>query len=165
MAIVFNPSAKRIVLDRATVSAAYLWSRWTDWAASGDNLKYLPAMSQLGGDPLDNDDPALATKFAGSYVFLENGWRVRPMEMDHDCEITGILGVRGGGTPFVRTLGNFQVNTKYSEPVAVQGIATGGSTGPSAEEIAAATLALIEASGSKLDQAMKAAKAAKRQTL
>jgi len=165
VAILFDPVNRRIVLDRAKVSAYYLWSRWADWAATGDNLKYLPAFTQLGGDPLDNDDPALATAFAGSYVFLENLWRVRPMEMDHDCEITGQLVVRGGGNPFVRTLGSYQVNTKYTVPVAVQGIATGGSTGPTAEEIALATVALLESSGGKLDQTMKAAKAAKRQTL
>ena len=165
MAIVYDPSIRTIVLDRPVVSAAYLWSRWADWAAQGSNLKYLPAFSQVGGDPVDNDDPALATIFVPSYIFLENGWRVRPLEMDGDCEITGLLVVRGGGNPFTRTLGNYQVNTRYTVPTVAQGIATGGSTGPTAQEIALATVALLESSGGKLDQTMKAAKAAKRQTL
>ena len=165
MAIVFDPLIRRIILDRPVVSAYYLWSRWCDWAASGDNLKYLPAFTHVGGDPTDNDDPLLATEFVPSYIFLENDWRVRPMEMDHDSEITGLIRVRGGGNPFVRTLGQFQVNTRYKEPTTAIGIATGGSTGPTAQEIALATVALLESSGGKLDQTMKAAKAAKRQTL
>ena len=154
-----------------------------DEVAGGDGV---PApFTQLGGDPVDNDDPLLATLFVPLYIFLENGWRVRPMEIDHDCEVTGIFSVRGGGNPFVRTLGNYQVNTKYTVPVVAQGIATGSSSGPSAFDIAKAVraelaneLALIdvatstrptlaqitpdikaalEGSGGKLDRAMKAA--------
>jgi hypothetical protein len=70
-----------------------------------------------------------------------NGWRVRPMEANQNLTITGNLFVDGGGVPVVSTLGTYQVNVNYTVPVQAQGIATSGSTGPTASEIAAAVWA------------------------
>jgi hypothetical protein len=72
------------------------------------------------------------------YYFLLNGWRVRPMESDHDLTITGNLFVDGGGIPVVRTLGAFQVNVNYTVPVQAQGISTSGGGGATASEVAEA---------------------------
>lgn len=130
MPIVFDPATKRIVLDSASVTAAELWSRWADWVALSDNAKYLPAFRQAGGDDLGGGLSIPA------YMFLLNGWRVRPMEANHALIITGNLFVDGGGVPVVSTLGAFQVNVNYTVPVQAQGIATGG--GPTAGDIASA---------------------------
>lgn len=132
MAIVFDPVAKRIILDRASVTAEYIFSRWEDWCATGDNAKYPPAFSHVGGNGLGGG------LFMSNYMFLENGWRVRPMEANHTLIITGNLVVSGGGVPVVPTIGNYNVSTQYTVPVQAQGIATSGSTGPTAAEIAAA---------------------------
>lgn len=132
MAITFDPAAKRIILDSASVTAEYIFSRWEDWCATSDNAKYLPAFSHVGGNDLGGG------LFMANYMFLENGWRVRPMEANHTLIITGNLVVSGGGVPVVPTLGNFNVSTQYTVPVQAQGIATSGST---AAEIAAAVLA------------------------
>lgn len=78
------------------------------------------------------------------YYFLLNGWRVRPMEANHNLTITGNLFVDGGGVPVVSTLGTYQVNVNYTVPVQAQGIATSGSSGPSAADIAAAVLAAAQ---------------------
>ena len=82
--------------------------------------------------------------FIPPYFFLLNGWRVRPMESSHNLTITGNLFVDGGGVPVVSTLGTYQVNVNYTVPVQAQGIATSGSTGPSAADIAAAILAAAQ---------------------
>ena len=132
MAITFDTSAKRIVLDSANVSAAQLWSAWVDWLALSDNAKFLPVFSQVGGDSLGGG------LFIPAYIFLENGWRVRPMEANHTLIITGNLFVQGGGIPVVPTLGAFNVSAQFTVPVQAQGIATSGASGPSAESIAAA---------------------------
>lgn len=144
MAIVFDAAARRIVLDSTGVTSTELWSRWSDWAASSDNLKYLPAFRQAGGDDLGG---GLSIPV---YMFLLNGWRVRPMESSHALTVTGNLFVDGGGVPVVNTLGIFQVNVNYTVPMQAQGIAT-GSTAPSASVIAAAVLAALQATAIPVD--------------
>jgi hypothetical protein len=104
------------------------------------NRQWAQALSQEGGALID---PTLGI-YTPVYFFLENDWRVRPMEANHDLTITGNLTVRGGGVPVVRTLGTYQVNVNYTVPVQAQGIITSGSVGPSSSEIATAVqLALI----------------------
>lgn len=139
MAITFDPASQRIVLDSASVTATEIYSRWCDWAASGDNAKYGLVVRQVGGDDLGG---GLSIP---PYFFLQGGWRVRPMESSHNLTITGNLFVEGGGVPVVPTLGTYQVNVNYTVPVQAQGISTSGSTGPTAAEITAAVLAALNA--------------------
>lgn len=131
MAITIDPASKRIILDSASVTAQAIYVAWADWVATSDNAKYLPAFSATGGDDLG------AGLSIPPYYFLLNGWRVRPMESNHNLTITGNLFVEGGGVPVVSTLGTYQVNVNYTVPVQAQGISTSGSTGPTAAEIAA----------------------------
>ena len=139
MPIVIDPATKRLILDSASVTAQAVYVAWVDWAATSDNAKYLPAFSAVGGDALGGG------LFIPPYYFLRNGWRVRPMESNHNLTITGNLFVDGGGVPVVGTLGTYQVNVNYTVPVQAQGISTSGSTGPTAGEIASAVLAQLQA--------------------
>ena len=135
MAIVFDGPNKRIILDSADVSAAEVWSRWVDWQAL--NPQWPLAFSLVGGIPLGSG------LYIPPYFFLLDNWRIRPMEVDHTLTITGNMFVAGGGTPVVRTIGPYQVNVNYTVPVQAQGIATSGSTGPTATEIANAVILQI----------------------
>ena len=137
MAITFDPAAKRIILDSASVTAEQIWSRWCDWVATGDNSKYGAALTHVGGDELGGG------LLIPHYIFLNDGWRVRPMEANHNLVITGNLFVTGGGVPVVNTLGSYNVAVNYTVPVQAQGISTSGSTGPSAESIAAAVVSAL----------------------
>ena len=139
MPITFDPAAKRIILDSASVTATEIFSRWEDWAVASDNLKYGMVIRQVGSDDLGG---GLSIP---PYFFLQGDWRVRPMESSHNLTITGNLFVEGGGVPVVPTLGNFNVAVQYTVPVQAQGIATSGSAGPSAESIAAAVDAVLAA--------------------
>jgi hypothetical protein len=123
MAITFDAATKRIILDTASVSATEIFSRWEDWAATGDNLKYGMVIRQVGSDDLGS---GLSIP---PYYFLQGAWRIRPMESDHTLTITGNLFVEGGGVPVVRTLGPYQVNVNYTVPVQAQGISTAGGGG------------------------------------
>lgn len=143
MAITLNGSAKRIILDSASVSAAQIWSAWVDWHET--NQQWPLAFQLVGGNALGGG------LFIPPYFFLMNGWRVRPMEASHNLTITGNLFVDGGGVPVVGTLGTYQVNVNYTVPVQAQGIATSGSTGPTASEIAAAVRADIAAELARID--------------
>ena len=143
MAITLNGAAKRIILDSASVSAAQIWSAWLDWHEA--NQQWPLAFQLVGGNALGGG------LFIPPYFFLMNGWRVRPMEASHNLTITGNLFVDGGGVPVVGTLGTYQVNVNYTVPVQAQGIATSGSTGPTASEIAAAVRADIAAELARID--------------
>lgn len=117
--IVFDGPNKRIILDSASVTATEIWSRWIDWQAA--HPEWPLAFRQVGGDDLGS---GLSIP---PYYFLQNGWRVRPMESDHSLVITGNLFVEGGGVPLVNTLGAYNVLAQYTVPVQAQGISTGGS--------------------------------------
>lgn len=143
MAITLDGATRRIILDSASVSAAQIWSAWVDWHEA--NQQWPLAFQLVGGNALGGG------LFIPPYFFLMNGWRVRPMEASHNLSITGNLFVDGGGVPVVPTLGTFQVNVNYTVPVQAQGIATSGSTGPTASEIAAAVRADIAAELARID--------------
>ena len=143
MAITLNGATRRIILDSASVSAAQIWSAWVDWHEA--NQQWPLAFQLVGGIALGGG------LFIPPYFFLLNGWRVRPMESSHNLTIAGNLFVDGGGVPVVGTLGTYQVNVNYTVPVQAQGIATSGSTGPTASEIAAAVRADIAAELARID--------------
>jgi len=143
MTITLNGATRRIILDSASVSAAQIWSAWVDWHEA--NQQWPLAFQLVGGNALGGG------LFIPPYFFLLNGWRVRPMEAGHNLTITGNLFVDGGGVPVVGTLGTYQVNVNYTVPVQAQGIATSGSTGPTASEIAAAVRADIAAELARID--------------
>lgn len=140
MSLSFDGPNKLIVLSSGTVSLGVpeLWSRWVDWVAESDNSKYLPAMRSVGGDETDPGE------YIPIYTFLLNGWRIRPQNADHTLTVDdGVLRVDGGGDPFVNTVDTHQVRVRYKQPVQAIMVATGGSTGPTAAEIAAAVLAAM----------------------
>lgn len=143
MAITLDGATKRIILDSASVTAAQVWSAWVDWHET--HQQWPLAFQLVGGIALGGG------LFIPPYFFLLNGWRVRPMEASHNLTITGNLFVDGGGVPVVPTLGTYQVNVNYTVPVQAQGIATSGSTGPTAAEIAAAVRADIAAELARID--------------
>ncbi len=130
MAIVFDANAKRIILDQPTVTAVEIYSRWVDWAASGDNLKYGMVVRQVGGDELGGGISI------PPYFFLQGDWRVRPMEASHYLDVVGNLFVEGGGSPIVSTLGNFNVLGTRIVPVQAQGYSTSGAGSLTSAEIA-----------------------------
>lgn len=136
MAITFDPSTKRIVLDSAYVEVKDIYSEWKRWVQTGDNAKFLPAFRVVGGDDLGGG------LFVSLYCFLLNGWRIRPMEANHSLTLHGNISVEGGGDPTVPTIGNFQVIVKYVVPERAQAYESGaGGGGASAEAIAAAVRA------------------------
>lgn len=143
MSISIDGSTKRIILDSASVTAAQVWSAWVDWHET--HQQWPLAFQLVGGIALGGG------LFIPPYFFLLNGWRVRPMESSHNLTIAGNLFVDGGGVPVVPTLGTYQVNVNYTVPVQAQGIATSGSTGPTAAEIAAAVRADIAAELARID--------------
>jgi len=126
MAITFDGTNKIMTLTAGTTSLSVLdaWSRWVDWFLTGDNSKYLPAFSQVGGDDID---PISGTTIP-IYAFLMNGWKLKPQEANHTLTVSdGILLVNGGGDPFNNTTGTYTVRINYQQPVQAITVSTGGS--------------------------------------
>ena len=121
--MLFDGSNKLIILEEASVSAAQIWTAYIDWVAIEANTKWPSAITQIGGDSLGGG------LYIPLYFFLTNGWRVRPMESNHQLTITGNLFVAEGGSPLVNTLGNYNVIAQYTVPVQAQAMATSGGTG------------------------------------
>ena len=82
-----------------------IYSSWKRWEVNTkqDNAKWLQALRTIGGDPIGG------TQTVSPYFFLMNGWRLRPYEATHGLVIVGNLFVEEGGSPFVATVGNFNV--------------------------------------------------------
>lgn len=135
----FDGANKVISLTSGTTSVtlADLWSRWKDWMLAG-NAGFLPAFDTVGGEPID---PSAGTLIP-LYLFLRNGWKIRPQEANHTVTFSGgTLLVQGGGDPFVDTVGNYRVRVRFQQPVQAFGYSTTGSSGPTADDIATAVWA------------------------
>jgi hypothetical protein len=146
--ITFDPTNKRIILGSALVTTGEIYSRWKEWVRTSDNAKYQQAFRVTGGDPLGGD------LYISLYLFLLNGWRVRPMEAAHTLVLEGNISVDGGGDPVVPTLGNYNVLVQYTVPERAQAYAVGGtgSSGPSATQIAEAVRVELTAELAKIAQ-------------
>jgi len=112
MAITFDPIAKIIQLDSFTTSEKELWTAFVDWSVISDNLKYGVGVRQVGG---------LAP--IALYIYLELGWRIRPMEADGITNISGNILVPNGDSPIVSTIGSWVSLVNMSTPVLAVGLA------------------------------------------
>jgi hypothetical protein len=128
MALTFDGPNKLAILSAGTttLSVRDLWSRWVDWALTSDNSKFEVAMEAVGGQDIDL---SAGTKIP-IYLFLTNGWRLRPQEANHTLNVgDGVLLVSGGGDPFVNTTGSFVVRINYQQPVQAIAFSTEGGGG------------------------------------
>jgi hypothetical protein len=132
MAITFDGANRLILLDgAATVSIRGIYSRWVDWAATSDNLKWLPAFSTVGEPPT-----------VPVYCTLLNGWLVRPAAGAYTLTLNdGFLYVDGGGEPITAVASGTEPRVRYQNPV----IAVGYSTSSPQQADIDAIRALLEA--------------------
>ncbi len=86
-----------------TLDVIDLYSKWKEWTQQSDNLKFLPAFTSTGGDLITG------SLYVGSYFFLENNWKIRPQEANHNLTINGNLFTRDASNAFVPTLGDYTV--------------------------------------------------------
>jgi hypothetical protein len=123
MAITFDPITKIIQLDRFNISEIDLWMAYVEWSVLSDNLKYGVGMTQVGGfEPV------------ALYIYLEQGWLIRPQEANGITTITGNVLVKDGGSPIAPTLGSFNILVNMETPVKAVALEvnTGGGSGGSA---------------------------------
>jgi hypothetical protein len=101
-----------------------VYSDWKEWWGLEDYAKYPQALSTIGGEPLGGG------QFVGATYFLENGWRIRPWEGDHQLVIEGNLYTReAGASPTVPTVDRWNIATSFIRSALVFKIDAGGETG------------------------------------
>jgi hypothetical protein len=154
MAYTFDGTTKIITYSIGTtgMDVKDLYSRWKDWVSLSGS-KYLQAMNVVGGEPIDEANGI----YVSSYVFLENGWRIRPAEENHTLKVAnGILLTSTGDDPFIETAGYYNVQIKFSQPVATQSVVietgTSGLTEEESNQLSAITT--LEASVAALSAAI-----------
>jgi hypothetical protein len=85
--MIFDGTNKIIQLesgDGLSVDVSDIYSQWKDWVVSG-NSQYEQAMSSIGGDAIT------VVLSLGSTFFMENDWKIRPQEADHELELIGVM--------------------------------------------------------------------------
>lgn len=123
--VTFDGTNKLIIVDSGITSldaAIDLYSDWKEWVLVGDNSKYPLAFSTIGGDDLGGG------RYLGATYFLENGWKIRPYEGNHALSIVGNIYTRDGSSPFVVTLGNYNVLITSNVSNLIDTIAVGGNS-------------------------------------
>lgn len=101
---IFDGINKIIILDDSSaVNVKDIYVAWKKWIQIDDNAKFLPTFRAIGGEELG------AGVFLSSTYFLTNGWRIRPSETDYVLYVNGNLFVEEGGSPFVPTIGKYNV--------------------------------------------------------
>lgn len=133
MALSFDGTTKIVTITTdTTLDVRDLWSRWIDWYLTSDNSKYGIAMTNVGGDDIDT---VAGTKIP-IYVFLQNGWKVKPKEANHTLAVTnGILLTSDGSDPFTNTTGSYIIRINYQQPVQAISFSTGGGGGLTADDV------------------------------
>lgn len=126
MGVTFNGTSKLIICSAGTTRInvkSDVYSTWKEWLVIGNNSKYLPALSAIGGDPITD------VQYLGSTFFLENGWKIRPCESSHTLTVEGNLYTRDGSSPIVSTLGNYNVMVNMSRSNLIDTVSTSGGSG------------------------------------
>lgn len=143
----FNGEQKIISITGTnfSIEVGDVYSRWKEWSLL--NQQFEQAFSVVGGDPLPGG------RSLGFTFFLENGWRIRPREADHTLDVVGNLFTRDGSSPFIQTLGNFNVLVRQSVSNLVDVVYSsgGGGTAVNVNDIAQAVRAALSTELSRID--------------
>jgi len=115
-------------LGTVQFSAGEVYSRWKDWLQDDPTrLKYLPAFNNsVGGESLGSGT------LVGAYYFLQNGWKIRPQEADHQLSVSGnLFPIPDTAGLFEDTLGNYQVIVGMRTSSLTQTVVTSATTSAS----------------------------------
>jgi hypothetical protein len=138
--VTFDGVNKQILINYGQTSIDIgddIYSPWKEWSLLYDYMKFPQAFTAIGGESIGGSE------YVGTTYFLENGWRIKPWEGDHNLTITGNIYTRESGeNPYLNTAGRWKINITNKVSTIVRTIETSGnnSTGsfPTVDEIATA---------------------------
>jgi hypothetical protein len=105
----FDGSGQHIFVNSGvrSITCVDMYSRWVEWVARGDNMKYLPAIRTVGGDQLSD------TKNLGISYFLQNGWDIHPANENHVLNINGNLYTSPAGLARVHYPDGYTISVEF----------------------------------------------------
>lgn len=117
--ISFDGPNRVITLDPSQLvySIQYIYSRWLDWARTGNNTTFPKAFRQIGGDSIGGG------AFVGVYFFLQNtdGWRIKPPEQNGAYSIVGNIYPENPSLGFLNpTTGTFGTSIRIDSSQSTQ---------------------------------------------
>lgn len=126
--VVFDGPNKVIIVAEGVTSVDFrldVYEAWKEWILDPNHVNslYLEAISVTGGDPLPGN------RKLGTTFFLENGWRMRTWEGDHEITLTGNVFTREGDPVFVPTLNPWTITVNLNTSTLVETIETGAILG------------------------------------
>ena len=165
MSFTFDGPNKLIICDPGvtTFTAEGVYSRWKEWLGQGAlNAAYEPAFeNSVGGNALGSG------LNLGSYIFITNGWKIRPQEANHRLDVVGnLFPVPDTADIFTPTLGSYNVTIALNTSSLTQQVIVGGGIQASVSDVANAVWdknlsgATSNTAGETLNRAQAGAEAA-----
>lgn len=128
--VTFDGINKIIIVNEGVTELDFredVYSAWKEWTKDPNqtNIAYEEAITAIGGDPLPGN------RQLGTTFFLENGWRMRTWEGDHELTVTGNAFTRTGVSLFVPTLNPWTITINLNTATLVETILPALSLGAS----------------------------------
>lgn len=119
--VTFDGPNKIIIVNEGVTELDFktdVYSAWKEWILDPTqiNAKWVEAISVVGGDPLPG------ARQLGTTFFLENGWRMRTWEGNHELTVTGNAFTREGVSLFVPTLNPWTITINLNTSTLVETI-------------------------------------------
>jgi len=119
--VTFDGPNKLILVNQGVTEIDFkidVYSAWKEWILDPTqvNAKWKEAVSAVGGDPLPGN------RLLGTSYFLENDWRMRTWEGDHELTVTGNVFTREGDSLFVPTLNPWTITINLNTSTIVETI-------------------------------------------
>lgn len=127
----FDYSNKIHILDptvssgaQVDISLPQLYSNWKDNITLADNFTYDFAYVVVGGQV------TFGSQSVSLYFFQDNGWKMRPKEINHTATLLEGILIAESGAPIVPTIGSYNVFLDYQKPEHALTIALAGALTP-----------------------------------
>ena len=119
--VVFDGPNKLIIVAEGVTELDFredVYSAWKEWIKDPNqqNAQYELALSATGGDPLPG------SRALGTTYFIENDWRMRTWEGDHELTVTGNFFTRAGVSAFISTLNPWTITINLNTATLVETI-------------------------------------------
>jgi hypothetical protein len=106
------------------VSIPQLYSNWKDDITLADNFTYDFAYRVVGGDP------TFGVQSISKFFFQDNGWKMRPKEINHTANMTDGIIIPESGSPYIDNIGTYRVSIRDVQPEHALTIALAGALTP-----------------------------------
>lgn len=127
--VTFDGPNKLILVNYGVTELVFredIYSAWKQWLKDPhrQNTAFEAAISAVGGDPITGN------RNLGTTYFLENGWKIRTWEGNHELTVSGNFFSRDGKSAFVPTVRPWTISVNINTSTLVENILPNTILGP-----------------------------------